>query len=63
MYVKSLKYLVVELAEAALQIQRARVAEFGEYLQMGNQLSVRNKTIPTQSLQLCEKKETIKATV
>lgn len=46
--VKLLDYLVVELSEAALQVQRARVGEFGEHLQMGNQLSVRKKTIPTQ---------------
>lgn len=48
MGVKLLHYLVVELSEAALQVQRARVGEFGEHLQMGNQLSVRKKTIPTQ---------------
>ena len=43
-----LDYLVVELSEAALQVQRARVGEFGKHLQMGNQLSARKKTIPTQ---------------
>lgn len=39
-------YLVIELTEAALQVERARVGEFGEYLQMGNQLSVRKRYFP-----------------
>lgn len=33
-------YLVVELIEADLHVQRARVGEFGENLQVDNQLSV-----------------------
>ena len=37
-------YLVVELTEAAFQAERARVGEFGEYLQMSNQLSVGEET-------------------
>lgn len=31
---------MIELTEASLQVESARVCEFGEYLQMGNQLSV-----------------------
>lgn len=36
-------HLVIELAELALQVKRARVGELGKNLQVSNQLSV-NKT-------------------
>lgn len=47
------RYLVIELAEATLQVESARVGELGEHLQVSNELPVRETNESKHSCDTC----------